>query len=227
VAASTSFQHSRTATIRPGQSVALDGYRFRYVRPTASASAQKLTFGAVIAVTSGRHRVATLHSTYGLYPSQDPTQGPIGRFFNGSNESRVGLDAGLLSDIWIDLNPNVTPLQKLIAKGDATFQPAINNALRLPPAAQSRALSFIYGERDVAIEELVSQFVTHPWASTFLVIVSPLVTWLWLGAIIAALGGLIALWPLPPAGRRRRAPAPSPVDGTVAGAPPIRAPELV
>ncbi len=36
VAASTSFQHSRTAYIRPGQSVKLDGYRFRYVRPTAT-----------------------------------------------------------------------------------------------------------------------------------------------------------------------------------------------
>ena len=87
VAASTSFQHSRTATIKPGQSVTLDGYRFRYVRPTATASAQKLTFGAIIAVTSGSLQVATLHTTYGLYPSQDPTQGPIGRFFNGSSES--------------------------------------------------------------------------------------------------------------------------------------------
>jgi cytochrome c-type biogenesis protein CcmF len=227
VAASTSFQHSRTATIRPGQSVTLDGYRFRYVRPTAMASAQKLTFGAIIAVTSGRQRVATLHTTYGLYPSQDPTQGPIGRFFNGSDESRVGLDAGLLSDIWTDINPNVTPLQPLIAKGDATFQPAIDNALKEPPAAQAKALAFIYSERDLAIEELTQQFVNHPWASTFLLIVSPLVTWLWLGAIIAALGGLIALWPLPPPRRRRRAPARPAVDGAALGAPPERQRELV
>jgi cytochrome c-type biogenesis protein CcmF len=227
VAASTSFQHSRTATIRPGQSVTLDGYRFRYIRPTASASAQKLTFGAIIAVTSGGRHVATLDTTYGLYPSQDPTQGPIGRFFNGSSESRVGLDAGLTQDIWTDINPNVTPLQPLIAKGDATFQPAIDNALKEPPAARAKALAFIYSERDLAIEELTQRFVTRPWAATFLLIVSPLVTWLWLGAIIAALGGLIALWPLPPPRRRRRAPVPSPVDGSVVGAPAQRAPELV
>jgi hypothetical protein len=55
--------------------------------------------------------------------------------------------------------------------------------------------------------------------------------WLWLGAIIAALGGLIALWPMPPAASRRRRPAglrpraaappdPSPSE-------PIREPELV
>ena len=49
--------------------------------------------------------------------------------------------------------------------------------------------------------------MTHPWAATFLLIVSPLVTWLWLGAIMAAIGGLIALWPLPPPRRRRPAVA--------------------
>ncbi|MGO9884117.1 MAG: heme lyase CcmF/NrfE family subunit [Solirubrobacteraceae bacterium] len=227
VAASTSFQHSRTATIRPGQSVTLDGYRFRYVRPTATASAQKLTFGAIIAVSSGGKLVTTLHTSYGLYPSQDPTQGPIGRFFNGSSESRVGLHAGLLSDIWTDINPNVTPLQPLIAKGDATFQPAIDNALKEPPAAQAKALAFIYSERDLAIEELTQQFVNHPWSSTFLLIVSPLVTWLWLGAVIAALGGLIALWPLPPPRRRRRPQAPPPVDDSTLGAPTERQRELV
>ncbi len=32
--------------------------------------------------------------------------------------------------------------------------------------------------------------------------VSPLVTWLWLGAIMAACGGLIALWPAPRRSRR-------------------------
>jgi hypothetical protein len=57
--------------------------------------------------------------------------------------------------------------------------------------------------------------------------VSPLVTWLWLGAIIAAFGGLIALWPVPrrsPRGalsvRGRGASAPSP-------SPPATAPEPV
>jgi cytochrome c-type biogenesis protein CcmF len=78
----------------------------------------------------------------------------------------------------------------------------------------------------VAIRELTQRFVSRPWAATFLLIVSPLVTWLWLGAIIAALGGLIALWPLPPP-RRRRAPAPSLDSGPATATPPVRAGELV
>ena len=206
VAASTSFQDSRTATIRPGQSVMIHGYKVRYVRATAAATAEKLSFGAVLDVTSGNgHHVTTLHTSYGLYPSQDPTQGPIGRFFNGSSESQVGLRAGITQDIWAVINPNITPLQGLIQKGNAVLQKALTNALAQPPAARAQALSQLYQLRDIAIEKLTGRFVTHPWAATFLLIVSPLVTWLWLGAIMAALGGLIALWPLPL--RRRRRPA--------------------
>jgi cytochrome c-type biogenesis protein CcmF len=170
--------------------------------------------------------VATLHTTYGLYPSQDPTQGPIGRFFNGSNESRVGLKAGLFQDIWTVINPNITPLQGLITRGDAVLQRALSAALKEPPAQQARSLSQLYQLRDIAIRELTQRFVSHPWAATFLLIVSPLVTWLWLGAIIAALGGLIALWPLPPP-RPRRAPAPALDSGPAAATPPVRAGELV
>ena len=225
VAASTSFQDSRTATIGPGQSVMIHGYKVRYVRATAGATAEKLSFGAVLAVTSGNKHVTTLHTSYGLYPSQDPTQGPIGRFFNGSAESRVGLRAGLTQDIWAVINPNITPLQGLIKKGDAVLQKALTNALAQPPSARAKALNQLYQLRDIAIRDLTQRFVSHPWAATFLLIVSPLVTWLWLGAIIAALGGLIALWPLPPP--RRRRPSVPPSRKELAPEPEVRARELV
>jgi cytochrome c-type biogenesis protein CcmF len=222
VAASTSFQHSRTATLKPGQSVRDDGYVFRYVRATASASAQKISLGAILAVSKGGHHVTTVHTTYGLYPAEDPTQ-PIGRFFNGSDESRVGLDAGLTRDIWTVINPNVAPLQGLINKGDAVLTPALAQAERLPAAQQAKALNYLYGLRDLAIRELTQRFVSHPWSAQFLLIVSPLVTWLWLGAILAALGGLIALWPMPVRNRPRRPRRPSPRDAP--SSPPAPVPE--
>jgi cytochrome c-type biogenesis protein CcmF len=226
VAASTSFKDSRTATIRPGQSVMIHGYKVRYVRATAAASAQKISLGAVLDVTRGGDHVTTLRTSYGLYPSQDPTQGPIGRFFNGSTESQVGLRAGLTQDIWAVINPNITPLQGLITQGDMRLQKALNAALKEPPAARAKSLNVLFQLRDLAIRALTQRFITHPWAATFLLIVSPIVTWLWLGAIIAAIGGLIALWPLPPPRRRRRTPAP-PRRRAVAGEPEVRARELV
>jgi cytochrome c-type biogenesis protein CcmF len=224
VAASTSFQHSRFATIKPGQSVKLDGYTVRYVRATASATPEKISLGAILAVSSGSQRVGTLRTTYGLYPSQDPMH-PIGRFFNGSDESQVGLKSGPLQDIWTVINPNITPLQGLITQGDREFGRYLLGVLKLPSAQQPRALDELYQLRDIAIRGLTNRFVSHPWASTFLIIVSPMVAWFWAGAIIAALGGLLALWPLPPPrGRRRGTPPPS---GPATALEPARARELV
>ncbi len=104
VAASTSFQHQRRATLAPGQSVRSDGYTFTYVKPIAAATAQKLEFGAIMRVSRGGHRVTTLRTVYGVYPSAT-SNAPLGRFFEtnlgASDESTVGLDAGLTHDIWV------------------------------------------------------------------------------------------------------------------------------
>jgi cytochrome c-type biogenesis protein CcmF len=210
VAASTSFQHSRYATLMPGQSARIDGYTIRYVQPTASASSMRISLGAVLAVSSGGHRVTTLHTQYELYPSQDPTLGPIGRFFNGSDESRIGLDAGLTHDIWTVVNATqwIGTIQGLINQGDRLVSAALASAENAPAASRAAALNNLFVLRDAAIRGLVQRFVTHPAPVTFLLIVSPLVTWLWLGAIIAIIGGLIALWPMPPAPRGRRVRVP-------------------
>ena len=122
VAASTSFQHSRYATLRPGQSAPIDGYVIKYVKPTATASPQKLTFGAQLAVYKGGKLVTRVNTSDGFYPSQDPTLGVLGRFFNsGSTESRIGLDSGFTHDIWTVVSVNLTPLQTLINQGDRAF----------------------------------------------------------------------------------------------------------
>jgi cytochrome c-type biogenesis protein CcmF len=205
VAGSTSFQHQRYATLAPGQSVHLDGYTLKYTRPTAQASAQKISFGADLAVTKGGHKVTTLHTSYGLYPSLDPMH-QIGRFLNTSDgaqtESRVGLDSGALRDLWVVISPNLGRLQSLVSTGDAKIGRALLAAQSLPPAQRAQQFNTIFQLRDILIGELADQFVRHPWASTFLIEVSPLVMWLWIGAIIAALGGLIALWPVPRRPRR-------------------------
>jgi cytochrome c-type biogenesis protein CcmF len=50
--------------------------------------------------------------------------------------------------------------------------------------------------------------------TTFRVLINPLVSWIWLGGLVMAIGTLIALWPssLPaPTEPRLRAPGPSPL----------------
>ena len=94
-------------------------------------------------------------------------------------------------------------LQSLVSQGDVKIAKALIRPPRsLPPAQRASQLNTIFQLRDVAINDVAQRFVSHPWASTFLIEVSPLVMWLWIGAIIAALGGLIALWPVPRRSRR-------------------------
>jgi cytochrome c-type biogenesis protein CcmF len=44
---------------------------------------------------------------------------------------------------------------------------------------------------------LTASYAKDPPPATFRVLISPLVTWIWLGAVIILLGGLIAIWPSP------------------------------
>jgi cytochrome c-type biogenesis protein CcmF len=198
IAASTSFQHQRRATLAPGQSVRSDGYTFSYVKPIAAATAQKLEFGAIIRVTRGGRHVTTLRTIYGVYPSAT-SNAPLGRFFEtnlgASDESSVGLDAGLTHDIWVVISANTQPLDPIINKGDAEFTRALAAVGRLPKRQQARELTDLFQLRDRAVSELTDRWVRHPWATQFLIEVSPLVSWLWFGAFIAAFGGLISLWP--------------------------------
>jgi cytochrome c-type biogenesis protein CcmF len=229
VAASTSFQHSRYATLMPGQSAKVGGYTIRYVRPTADATAQKISFGAVLAISKGGHRVTILDSSHELYPSQDPTLGPIGRFFNGSDETRIGLKSGVTRDVWTVVNPSLQPLQGLIAQGNRVFtqaeMAAMSRVAKLPTEQAQAALAPLWQARDRAIAELVARYVTHPWPVTFLMIVSPLVMWLWIGGLTVVVGALIALWPVPVLARRRaRSTA---LAGPSSTAPSVPARELV
>ena len=44
---------------------------------------------------------------------------------------------------------------------------------------------------------LVDSYTNDPPPATFRLLVSPMVTWIWIGAIVVFLGALIALWPSP------------------------------
>jgi cytochrome c-type biogenesis protein CcmF len=203
VAISSSFQHAKDVTLRPGQSARVDGFDVRYVRATSRAEAEKISLGAVLVVSKDGRHVATLHTTRGFYPSQDVSQGIVGRFFGGERESEVGLRAGFGRDIWAVIAPDLVPLEPIIARGNRTFRRAMEGIMAAPPAQRQRAVTQLFALRDAAVTAVARRFVTSPWPADFRLIVSPLATWIWIGAILTFLGGLLALWPAPAAARRR------------------------
>jgi cytochrome c-type biogenesis protein CcmF len=221
VAASSSFQHSQDVYLSPGQKASVDGYTLRYVRPVETISSQKIGLGAVLDVTKAGKHVTTVTTTRNFYPSQNASDGLIGRFFDTTDsDSNVGLDAGLRRDIWTVIDVDPTHLASLINQANtlfANYAPEVmTKAAKLPPAQAQQAMNTLWDYRDVAVSEIARRFVTHPWASEFLLIVDPLVTWIWLGALIIFGGGLIALWPVPKLARRR-ADAPAPARGAAPG----------
>jgi cytochrome c-type biogenesis protein CcmF len=198
VAASSAFQDARDVQLGVGQTARVGGYDLTYVRPTgdlkpaSNGRLEKIDLGAVMRVSRDGKTVGTLHTERSFFPSSDPTLGPVSRFFEGEATSEVGLRAGLRRDIWSAITPNIRDLERRIAEGDRVFTQA-----RGLPASQ----------RDIALAEaldgLTRSYAANPPAATFRLIVSPLVSWIWLGALIVFAGGLIAIWP-----PGRRAPRP-------------------
>ena len=199
VAASSAFQDARDVELGVGQTAKVGGYEITYVKPTADLQAasngrlEKIDLGAVMRVSRGGETVGTLRTERSFFPSADPSLGPISRFFEGEATSEVGLRAGLRRDVWSAISPNVRDLQKEIARGDKVFTDAADD---LTVNQKEVALA-------QALDGLTRSYAANPPPATFRLIVSPLVSWIWIGALIVFMGGLIALWP--PA---RRAPRP-------------------
>jgi cytochrome c-type biogenesis protein CcmF len=200
IAASSSFQDEREVLLKPGQSAAVGDYRVTYVKPTADIRAanngrlEKIDFGAQLRVTKDGEKVADMTTVKSYFPSLAPFLGPISRFFEGEATSEVGLKAGWRRDIWTAIAPDIGALRPRIEEGDKVFSGA-----DLTPEQREAFLG-------QALGGLTRSYASDPPAATFRLIVSPMVTWIWIGAILAFLGGLIALWP-PPRGARSRATA--------------------
>jgi cytochrome c-type biogenesis protein CcmF len=69
----------------------------------------------------------------------------------------------------------------------------------LRPAALEQ-ISLLQGE---TIRRVAEGFGAAAAPATFRVIVNPMVSWLWIGALVALAGALIAVWPAPGARRRK------------------------
>jgi cytochrome c-type biogenesis protein CcmF len=219
IAASSSYQTNRDVTLRPGQSADVGDYRVTYERPTVSTDSEALTFGAVINVERGGKQFALLSPTRRFFrPTGAPTR-TIGSFFEGEATSEVGLKSSARSDFWTAVQPNISGVQRKVRAADRGFRDCIRGAPGTPPeclavnslmrnaaadpSLRPLALAQINDLQSRTADQLARGYLAEGAAATFRVIVNPLVTWMWIGGLIALAGALIAIWPTPGAGRRR------------------------
>jgi cytochrome c-type biogenesis protein CcmF len=197
IAASTAFQDVRDVHLGIGESTRVEDYRLTYVRPTgdidvaSNGSLEKIDLGAVLRVRRGSGEPVTLRPERSYFPANDPSLGAVSRYFEGEATSEVGLDTGLRRDLWTVVSPEVRNLIGIAREGDEVFA----QARSLPVDERQAAL----GE---ALRRLVGLYGREQGAVRFRVLVSPMVTWIWLGALVVFAGGLIALWPAPSGARR-------------------------
>jgi cytochrome c-type biogenesis protein CcmF len=186
VAASSAFQHVRDIRMKPGDHASVGGYDFDYVRPTANVGSEKLSLGAVVEVRKDGRLVDTLRPSRGYYPMPDArAEGTLGRWFAGEATSEVGLRMGIGRDVWTSVEPDLQPFRKMIDGIDKRF-----------PLADARM-------EPLFLNALAERYRLQPPPAAFRLIISPLVAWVWIGGLIAVLGGLIAIWPRPPRTRQR------------------------
>ena len=193
IAASSSFQTNRDVTLRPGESAVIDGRTVTYLRPTVAVDDLKLTFGADLTVEA---------------------------------TSEVGLAAGFGADLWTAVQPNLSDVQRRVRAADKGFAACVRGAPGTPeeckavgalmraaaanPSLRPRALRQISELQDATAEQIARSYLADNAPATFRVIVDPLVTWMWIGGLIALAGALIALWP--GRGRRRGSPVRTEAD---------------
>ena len=191
LAASSAFQQVRDVRMGPGQSAVVDGYRFDYVKPTAEIARaggklERIELGSVVRVTKDGKQVATLEPSRGYYPNMAPMAGAVGRFFEGESTSEIALKAGAFRDLWVAETPDISSLTPIISRGDKVFAQADRAGL------SEEARSIFLAQ---ALTGLTDRYRANPPAAQFRLIVSPMVFWVWLGAVIVFIGGLVAAWP--------------------------------
>jgi cytochrome c-type biogenesis protein CcmF len=210
IAASSSFQTNRDVHLKPGESAVVDGRKVTYVRPTASVDRLAFSAGAVLRVAKGG-QTFTLHPDRRFYRPTGIPGGTISNYFDGEADSDIGLKAGLRSDFWTAMEPDISGVQRAARAADKGFEACVGGGPGAPPqckavAAMMQAAAANPSLRPTALaqierlqvataQQIAQRYLAEGAPATFRVIVNPLVTWMWIGGLIALAGALIGLWP--------------------------------
>ena len=211
IAASSSFQTNRDISLKPGESAVVDGRTVTYVKPEVTVDSEKFTFANQVTITEGGKLLASLRPSRRYFRPTGVATGTIASYFAGEATSEVGLHAGLLEDEWIAPQPDVSEVQRQANRADQAFASCVRGGPGTPPqcaalsalmrqaranpALRGVALAQINKLQSLTAENIARSYVKDGGAVTFKVIINPLVTWMWIGGLIALMGAIIALWP--------------------------------
>jgi cytochrome c-type biogenesis protein CcmF len=210
IAASSSFQTNRDVRLRPGGSSVVDGRTVTYVRPTARVDRLAFTAGALLRVEKDG-KTFMLHPTRRFYRPTGVEANTISNYFGGESDSEIGLKAGLGSDFWVAIQPGILGVQRRARAADQGFKACVSGAPGTPaqcravaglmraalanPRLRPTALTQIDGLQTATAKRIARSYLAETAPATFRVIVNPLVTWIWIGGLIALGGAGIAIWP--------------------------------
>jgi cytochrome c-type biogenesis protein CcmF len=191
VAASSAFHSQRDVRLGQGQTTTVGDYKVKYLRPTAdvgrdtAGTGAPISLGAVLDVSKdGKHTIVRPKRNF--YPVNDPSVPPIARFFEGEPTSEVDVRWGLSRDLWFAVQPDLASLIPAIREADKKFG---------GPQFQKY--------QGLLIATIAKSYADNPPAANFRMIVSPMVSFIWIGGLIAVFGALIAIWPGAETRRRR------------------------
>jgi len=218
IAASSSFQTNRDVNLKPGESAVVDGRKITYVKPIVKTDSEKFTFAQLVRVERDG-KISTLEPSQRFFRPTGVEVGTIESYFAGESTSEVGLAAGAKQDLWIAPRVDVADVQRRARAADSGFKACVKGGPGTPPQCKAlgammqaaaanptlraQALQQVSKLQTLAADRVAKSYLGDNAAVTFKVIVNPLVTWLWIGGLIALAGALIAIWPA--RGRRRGA----------------------
>lgn len=205
VAASTAFDTTVQRQLQPGERIQLAGGReVEYERTTgrivldANDRVERIEIGTVLRVWRDGKPAETISPSHDFYPSAAFVAfGPVGRFFEGEETSEIALRSGAVRDLWVASTPDADAIVKRAKAVNDGFMKVSDG---LSPELGSALLA-------KSIQGVVDGYVASNPPAIVRAIDAPGVTWVWAGAIMIFLGGLLAISQPSVARSRQRAAA--------------------
>ena len=174
IAASSSFQTNRDVSLAVGESADVGDYG--HVFGAGGGSEERANFVRGAARRHARREVLRNAEPGAELPHAGPERRGDRPLLHGESTSEVGMKSEAGGDLWTAFQPDLSVLNPDIIRGNREL-------------AGSR-------RRDrIAILALAEKYAQNPPPATFRVIVNPLVSWIWIGALIALAGAALAAWP--------------------------------